>query len=477
LADLTVAEPADLLIIGGGIAGMCAALCAPQDARIIVLDKGEAGAGSSPLAQGGMAAAVTKEDSAQLHADDTIRAGAQLCDEDVVRDFCEQGPDAVSWLIEQGCLFDRDATGALDAAREGGQSVARSVHRADATGAEIVRALREALRNRRVQRVRARAEQLLFQDGACVGAATAEASFPAAMTLLATGGGGGLWGRTTNQPGATADGAALAAIASVALSDLEFMQFHPTALASAEFGQRVLLTEALRGDGAFLVNEQGERFVDELAPRHVVANAILSQKKAFLDARMIGKLEERFPTVVAAVRQNGFDPVTEPIPVEPAAHYFIGGVASDAYGRTSVQGLFAAGEAASTGFHGANRMAGNSLTEAVVMGRRVGRFVQSNTKVPLLQTFDNDRRVTSMPAELPEILWGGAGPVRSAEQLAAGLQKVEQLQSQAWNAHLLLATSILELAITRTETRGVHVRADHPETDPAFAKRSQITLL
>ncbi|MFN2613617.1 MAG: FAD-dependent oxidoreductase, partial [Actinomycetota bacterium] len=305
----------DLVIVGGGIAGMCAALAAPSDARIVVIDKGEAGAGSSPLAQGGIAAAVGPEDSSGMHARDTIAAGAGICDEVVVRDICDEGPRAIAWLVESGCAFDRGSDGELHLAREGGQSVARSVHWRDATGAEIVRALREQVKRRNVERVKERASSLLLDDeGGCAGV-RAERDYRARAVLLATGGAGALWAATTNARGATADGIVLAMEAGAQLADLEFMQFHPTALASPG-AQRVLLTEALRGHGAVLINQDGERFVDELAPRHTVAKAILDQQRAFLDCTHIADLETLFPTVVASARAHGFDPVTQPLPVE-----------------------------------------------------------------------------------------------------------------------------------------------------------------
>lgn len=471
LADLTYSEPADLLIIGGGIAGMCAALEAPAGARIVVLDKGEAEAGSSPLAQGGMAAAVGPGDSPELHASDTIAAGAGLCVDDIVRDICAEGPLAVSWLRSRGVLFDLDARGELHVAREGAQSVARSIHAKDASGAEVVRGLREALKGRGVTRVRARATSLLVGDGYCVGAVAEGVAFPATTTLLATGGAGGLWGRTTNQPGAVADGAVLALLAGEPLVDLEFMQFHPTALAVGGFGQRVLLTEALRGEGALLLDAKGERFVDELAPRHVVAKAILDAGEAFLDCRSISNIEEQFPTVASAVRSRGFDIATQPIPVEPAAHYFIGGVATDAFGRTTTEGLFAAGEAASTGFDGANRMAGNSLLQAVVVGRRVGRQIQLGGTPRLGEPTRGS--LTALPEGLSNIIWDAVGPIRSATSIELGNKALSEFSN---SPHVTLGSVVLAAANSRIETRGTHVRSDYPESDPSQAERQFVSV-
>jgi L-aspartate oxidase len=461
----------DLVIVGGGVAGLCAALAAPPGARIAVIDKGEAGAGSSPLAQGGLAAAVGSKDSTGLHARDTVAAGAGLCDAGVVQDICEQGPAAIEWLLRLGCDFDRSEDGSLDLAREGGQTVARSVHWRDATGAEIVRALRAAVRGRDVTRIDARARLLLSDPTRCWGVSTTKQRVVSGRAvLLATGGCGGLWASTTNAPRATGDGIALALIAGARVADLEFMQFHPTALATPG-AQQVLLTEALRGAGATLVTESGERFVDELAPRHVVAKAILDVHRAFLDCRGVAGLPTRFPTVVAAARARGFDPLTEPLPVRPAAHYFIGGVAADAYGRTSISGLYAAGECASTGMHGANRMAGNSLLEAVVVGRRASSLAAEEPAPP--KEFASWVPSTSLDVDpdpaLPSIMWEGVGPIRDADRLSAAREAVQGLLP---SPHHLLAALIVSAALAREETRGVHIRADHSLEDERFGRRS-----
>ena len=463
----------DLVIVGGGIAGLCAALAAPEGARIVVIDKGEARAGSSPLAQGGIAAAVGPEDSPDLHAADTIKAGAGICDEKTVRDICAEGPRAIAWLQELGCDFDRGADGELDRAREGGQTVARSVHWRDATGQEIVRALRNAVQSRNVQRVSAAAALLMVAGDRCTGVGTAEGRFEGHASLIATGGAGALWGRTTNAPGATADGIVLAMRAGAQVSDLEFMQFHPTALDDGSPSQRILLTEALRGEGATLHNEAGGRFVDELAPRHVVTRAILKQASVTLDCRQIPDLEERFPTVIAGARARGFDPVTRPLPVSPAAHYFVGGIASDAYGRTSIAELFAAGESAATGMHGANRMAGNSLLESVVVGRRVGQacgtvdrgkewfgYAPMSFGLASPETFD---------ARIPAIMWNDVGPIRNGDRLLEATTALADLPPSGYTE---ICAMIARAAAARLESRGVHIRSDYPEQDSAFATRS-----
>ena len=462
-----MSERYDLVIVGGGIAGLACALSAPPAGRIAVVDKGEAGAGSSPLAQGGIAAAVGAGDSPERHAEDTIAAGAGLCDEAVVRDVCAQGPEVVDWLISLGCAFDRASDGSLDLAREGGQSVARSVHRADATGVEIVRALRTAARGR-AERMPVRATALLLDaSGRCGGVLTKDGPVRGGAVLLATGGCGALWSATTNAPGATGDGLALALAAGARLADLEFMQFHPTALDDGRPG-RVLLTEALRGAGATLVDERGERFVDELAPRHVVAKAILERGGAWLDGRGVERLEERFPTVISGARARGFDPLTQTLPVTPAAHYFIGGVAAEPNARTSIPGLLAAGESAATGMHGANRMAGNSLLEAVVLGRRAAASLDDGTggagagspAEPLLRVPD---------AAVPRLMWDGCGPFRDEIRLRGLVDALGRLPA---SLHHDLCRSIAEAALARRESRGVHQRTDFREPDPAFASRS-----
>jgi L-aspartate oxidase len=516
----------DVAVVGAGVAGLVAALDLldlDPSLQIAVIDKGQMGSsGSTPLAQGGMAAAVGPDDSPALHAEDTIRAGDGLCDVRAVTVMAEEGPTRVADLVRRGAVFDRDDAGELTLAREGGQRVARSVRTADASGAEIFRALRTAATGR-VTRV---------QGVACALATAGGGSEPGAVSgvwvvlddvdqspigpaqtagltlvqadavLLATGGCGGLFAATTNRDGATADGIVLAAGAGAALIDLEFIQFHPTGLKVAELGSfwRLLLTEALRGAGATLVDATGRRFmVDlhpdaELAPRHVVTKGILDQAGGvWLDATALDpeQLAEEFPTVAEGVRRHGFDLATEPVPVEPAQHYMIGGVATDLWARTSVPRLYAAGEVACTGVHGANRMAGNSLLQSCVFGHRAaiaiaeqlrtgGSLSTSADDPPALDGSEVDDPAR-LRAELRVALSAGAGPIRTAEGLHEAAAALEAAATRLGPRpaptrdsielhHIVGAGRLLvRSAVLRTESRGVHWRDDFPTHDPQWA--------
>ncbi len=505
----------DVVIVGAGLAGLYAALELPDGTDIVVVDKGTPGrSGSSPWAQGGMAVALGPDDSPALHLADTLRAGDGLCDPAAVHVLATEAPARVQHLLRLGTRFDRipgreDSLDPADLhlAREGGQTVSRSVHTADATGAEMVRVLRAAA-TPRVSRLPAAAIRLAGEPhGQVTGVWATDADgrlllVRARAVLLATGGCGGLFAATTNPDNATGDGVALAHLAGAAVRDLEFVQFHPTGLAVGE-SWRFLLTEALRGAGATLHAADGTRFMPalhpdaELAPRHVVAAAILAQSggSAFLDATAIPaeQLHDEFPTVVAGAAQHGFDLTTERVPVTPAAHYMVGGIRTDLDGRTSLAGLFAAGEVASTGLHGANRMAGNSLAEALVFGRRAALAMADLLGTPLGDagpppTFD-DADAGDLPdlrRRLRQAVWHGAGPVRSR----AGLDELGDhlvslatelggtggdgavARTAAMVSHnpevneLRRAVHVADLirssARLRDESRGGHVRTDSP---------------
>ncbi|HEY8341378.1 MAG TPA: FAD-binding protein [Egibacteraceae bacterium] len=516
----------DVLVVGAGVAGLVTALEVVErapGARVAVVDKGAIGtSGSTPLAQGGLAAAVGPDDSPERHAADTLRAGDGLCDALAVRVMAAAGPERVADLVRRGARFDRAPGGGFALAREGGQSVARSVRAADATGAEIFRVLRRGLVSARaggasVERLQGRACALAqTASGAVVGAwvladgVAASALGPeqeeglvlvrARRTVLATGGCGGLYATTTNRSAATGDGVALAYAAGATVADMEFIQFHPTALADGAGGDGcLLLTEALRGAGATLVDRDGRRFLPEvhpdaeLAPRHVVTKAILDQPGGvWLDATALPPqvLAEEFPTVVAGARRHGYDLAREPVPVRPAEHYMIGGVATDLDGRTSLPRLFAVGEVACTGVHGANRMAGNSLLQSCVFGARAAAAVAGDLAVDEDPLGDPDpppvRGGTAPSGDLDGLrrtlraaMDDGAGPVRDAAGLAratAALDRAEAaLGAPTLDAahvelrHLVtVARLIVRHARLRTESRGVHWRDDHPRRDPAW---------
>jgi len=441
----------DLAVIGGGIAGLYAALCAGEEADVLLLSKGPLRSSASYLAQGGVAAAIAAGDSPELHAEDTMRAGRGLCRESAVRALVEEAPARVADLRDLGVPFDPEP------GLEGGHSRRRVLHVAGAaTGKEILRVL--------VDRVLAH-PRIRVSEGETVraitpnGVATDRRTVEARATLVATGGAASLWERTTNPKGATGDGMAMAFHAGARLADLEFMQFHPTVL--AENG--LLLSEALRGEGAVLVDAEGRRFTDELAPRDIVARAVGERGTALLDLREIDR--GRFPALMDALEREGFDPAFEPIPVAPAAHYTMGGIVTDLDGRTDVAGLYAAGECACTGVHGANRLASNSLLECLVFGRRAA-LASLADPVPTGRVQGSDPGTWPEEPVTPELraaMWEDAGLVRDA----AGLRRLAE------SPHLL-ARLIAESALAREESRGGHFRADFPFEDERFAAHSVV---
>ena len=484
----------DVLIVGAGAAGLFCSLHLPDQAEVLVVDKGGRGRGSSPWAQGGVAAALGPEDSPELHAQDTSRVAAGHADESAVAVLCEEAPECVLELAELGCAFDRADDGSLHLAREGGQSVARSAHAGDATGAAIMDTLRSRARDR-VERVEASCIGLAVADGRCIGgwllAGDRLIEVRATATVLATGGLGGLFETTTNPPGATGEGIVLAWDAGAGLADLEFVQFHPTALVAGDGPQRPLITEALRGAGAHVIDAEGRRFLfehhsdGELAPRDVVARAIAS-RRSWLDCRHIsrGSLEHEFPTVLQACINEGLDPTKDLLPIAPAAHYSIGGVQTDLDGRSSIPRLYAIGECSNTGAHGANRLAGNSLAEALVFGRRAARAIagQRTGRVKGFPTPPEVRPGTPISTAewqaFRKLCTEALGIERTPERLAGAWARLEQTRvlelssdpgHNEFRAAGIAARLMTRAATLRLESRGVHHRSDHPDPDPAWA--------
>jgi L-aspartate oxidase len=459
-------EPArcDVAVVGGGAAGLWVALlAAEQGAKVALISRTPLSESASFRAQGGLAAALEPGDSPEQHAADTVAAGRGLCRPSAVRVLTEEAPGAIEELLRRGVHFDRDKTGELQLGLEGGHTRRRVVHaRGSESGVEITGRLAELVAGSKVE-VRERTSALaLWSDGSrCAGVLTDSGPVRAAATVLATGGAAALWRRTTNPWGAIGAGPVMAQAAGADLADFEFCQFHPTALAlpGSRFDAE-LITEAVRGEGAVLLDAAGERFTDELAPRDVVAAAILARMQAdradHVDLDMRDVDPDRFPSVFAALREAGLDPGAGPAPVAPAAHYTMGGVATDLHGRTSLPGLFAVGECSCSGLHGANRLASNSLSECFVFGSRAAIAV---LRVPRGDEPPRppDWRFTPPPEETRDAVWELAGPLRSDSRLG-------RLSGDPYP----LARTIGTLALERAESRGGHRREDAPSLDPGL---------
>ncbi|HET7668303.1 MAG TPA: L-aspartate oxidase [Mycobacterium sp.] len=494
-------QRADVVVIGTGVAGLVAALTAHRvGQKVVVLSK--AGETATFYAQGGIAVVLPHPlsedgDSIDQHIADTLTAGAGLCDPDAVRSIVADGYRAVAALVDDGARFDEAVPGQWALTREGGHSRRRIIHAGgDATGAEVQRALDKAAARLDIRRNHI-ALELLHSDGAVTGVHVLSdhglGVVHAPSVILATGGLGHLYAATTNPEGSTGDGVALAMWAGVAVSDLEFIQFHPTMLFDgAVGGRRPLITEAVRGEGAVLVDRQGKSVtggvhpMGDLAPRDVVAAAINARLVetgdpcVYLDARGIKGFKRRFPTVTAACRAAGIDPTREPIPVVPGAHYSCGGVVTDVFGRTELAGLFAAGEVARTGLHGANRLASNSLLEGLVVGGRAGRAAAAHavdagpTRAMLpqqstrgaLPRADLQRAMTRYAS----VVRDGDGLQRLVKELDTALPRVIKSRRDFEDVALTAtASAVAAAALARTESRGCHHRADYPQTDPALA--------
>lgn len=478
-----------VVVVGAGLAGLTAALAAAP-AKVLVLTGAPLNQGcSSAWAQGGLAAALADDDAPALHAADTVAAGAGLVDEAMARLLAEEGPAAVRALAALGAPFDRTPDGGFAQSLEAAHSRARVARvKGDQAGREIMNAVTVAAMTARHIEVRTGARlRAILQDadnnvrGVIAMIAGELTEITARAVVLATGGVGGLYAETTTPAELVGDGLGLAAMAGALIGDPEFVQFHPTAI---DIGRdpAPLATEALRGEGAVLINAAGERFMSryhpqaELAPRDVVARAIHAERAAgrgaFLDAReAVGQhFPEEFPGVFAACLGGGVDPRTQPIPVAPACHYHMGGIVTDADGRTSLAGLFAAGECASTGVHGANRLASNSLLEAAVFGARAGRAAAAETDAGTSPLRGAVAPVLPAPAlqRLRKLMSQHAGVVRDAEGLTTLLLEIDALEAQhGRSAPLVAARLVVACALARSESRGGHFRSDAtPPTEP-----------
>ncbi len=513
----------DVLVIGGGLAGLRAALAVDPKYDVLLICKTSITQSNSVNAQGGIASVWEEGDSFESHIADTLKAGGDLCDREIVEHVIRKGPEEVRKLIEIGTSFDR-IEGKIELGREGGHAHDRIIHAlGDSTGKEIIRAVVEEVRKRPNIRIWENTFllDLLTSEGTCRGAilnwnkGNRKELVWAKQTILATGGLGQLYRETTNPDEATGDGIAVAYRAGAEVRDMEFIQFHPTVLYIAG-SARSLITEAMRGEGAYLVDKNGYRFMldydsrGELAPRDVVARAIVSQmgktnySNVYLDVTHLkpSRVHKRFPGIVAQCEKFGLDITKEKIPVRPGAHYMMGGITVDHEGRSTLPGLWAAGEVASTGLHGANRLASNSLLDALVFGESCGRFSSAAARAARddyrVQPIFDQEEETSQPSgtteeekidldditnSLKSVMWRHAGVIRNAEGLDEAVENCRRLSNyvlgrqfdtaKGWELQnlLLLGQLVLQGALLREETRGAHNREDFPEMNPSLAHR------
>lgn len=533
------AQSFDVIVVGAGAAGLYAALCLPVHLRVAIISKEPLTLSASDWAQGGIAAVIDPTDSTQLHVQDTLAAGAGLCDLPAVQFLVEQAPVCIDQLVQMGVAFDR-SEGKLALTLEAAHSRRRVLHAADTTGRAVVSILTSQVLSRKNIQVLSPAYTLdLWLDGSqnCQGICLLYQGqlrwMPAAAVILATGGGGQVFTHTTNPALSTGDGVAMAYRAGAMLRDLEFFQFHPTALTQPG-APHFLISEAVRGEGAHLVDNQGGRFAfdyhpaAELAPRDVVSRAIYlylqatepdpSTAHAWLDLRPIpaATIRHRFPNIIQVCQQWGIDVFQQPIPVAPAAHYWMGGIVADLMNRTSLTGLYAVGETASTGVHGANRLASNSLLECIVFGAQFANLepppLTVNQDAQLTQSTlleeDGVERISILRQKIPRLVWQSAGICREGAAMAAAIAQLQEWQqefaalpysqtllrslfdqlsmqvspAQAEQIRLWAETRnlltigllILNSAVFRTESRGGHYRSDYPETSPDWQVHTMV---